>query len=77
MALDPETLYEQTLVVRSRLGDETAFRELFELYGPRLLLFAQRMLRSCPDEVPDVVQEIWIAIYRALPRLLYAGKFRP
>jgi RNA polymerase sigma-70 factor, ECF subfamily len=73
----PETLYEQTLVIRSQLGDESAFEELLELHGQRLLLFTQRMLESSPESVADVTQEIWVAIYRALPRLLDASKFRP
>jgi RNA polymerase sigma-70 factor, ECF subfamily len=77
MAVTSEALYEQMLVIRSQMGDESAFRELLELYGPRLLLFTQRMMRSWPEEVPDVAQETWIAIYRGLPRLLEAGKFRP
>jgi|ERR1039458_4683673 RNA polymerase sigma-70 factor (ECF subfamily) len=77
MSTTPETLYEQTLVLRSQLGDEAAFAELLELHGPRLLLFAQRMLQSSPESVADVTQEIWVAIYRALPRLLDASKFRP
>ena len=65
------------LVVRSQLGDEAAFEELLRRHGPRLLLFTQRMMQSSPESVPDVVQEIWIAIYRALPRLLDVSKFRP
>jgi RNA polymerase sigma-70 factor (ECF subfamily) len=77
MSTTPETLYEQTLVIRSQLGDETAFEGLLELHGPRLLLFAQRMMQSSPESVADVTQEIWVAIYRALPRLLDASKFRP
>ncbi len=77
MPVTPEALYEQMLVIRSQTGDESAFRELLGTYGPRLLLFAQRMMRSWPEEVPDVMQETWIAIYRALPRLHEPGKFRP
>jgi RNA polymerase sigma-70 factor (ECF subfamily) len=77
MSATPQTLYEQTLVLRSQLGDEAAFEELLELHGPRLLLFAQRMLQSSPESVADVMQEIWVAIYRALPRLRDVSKFRP
>ena len=76
MADKAEILYEQMLVIRSRLGDEAAFQELTQLHGPRLVLFTKRMLRSCPEEVADVVQETWIAIYRGLPGLLDASKFR-
>jgi RNA polymerase sigma-70 factor (ECF subfamily) len=77
MSATSEALYEQMLVIRSQLGDEAAFEELLELHGPRLLLFAQRMMQSSPESVADVIQEIWVAIYRALPRLRDASKFRP
>jgi Sigma-70 region 2 len=73
----PQQLYEQTLVLRSQIGDETAFRELLELYGPHLLRYTRKMMESSPTLVEDLVQEIWVAIYRGLPGLLDAGKFRP
>ena len=76
MPVTPETLYEQTLVLRSQLGDEAAFEELLKSHGPRVLLFVQRMLQSSPESVADVTQEIWLAIFRALPGLLDASKFR-
>jgi|SRR5581483_8947982 len=77
MSANPPTLYEQTLVIRCQMGDEAAFEELLKWHGPRLLLFVQRMMQSSPESVADVTQDIWIAIYRALPRLLEVGKFRP
>jgi len=77
MAVTPEQLLEQTLVVRSQLGDESAFAELLALHGPRLLRFTQRMMQSSPERVADVMQETWLAIFRALPGLRDAGKFRP
>ena len=77
MSVCPEQLYEQTLVVRSQLGDEAAFAELLARPGPRLLMFTQRMMQSSPGDVADLTQEIWLAIFRALPGLRDAGKFRP
>jgi RNA polymerase sigma-70 factor (ECF subfamily) len=77
MAATPQQLYEQTLVLRSQIGDETAFRELLELHGPHLLRYTRKMMESSPTLVEDLVQEIWVAIYRDLPGLLDAGKFRP
>jgi len=71
-----EQLYEQALVIRSRIGDERAFAELLALYGPRLLLFTQRMMHSSPESIEDITQEIWVAIFRALPGLIDATKFR-
>jgi RNA polymerase sigma-70 factor (ECF subfamily) len=72
----PERLYEEMLVLRSQIGDEAAFRELLELHGPYLLRFTRKMMDSSPAQVEDLVQEIWVAIYRGLPSLLDAGKFR-
>lgn len=77
MTVSPEQLYEQTLVLRSQIGDEAAFAELLNLYGPRLLLFTQGMMRSSPEAVADVTQEIWISIFRSLPRLIDPAKFKP
>jgi RNA polymerase sigma-70 factor (ECF subfamily) len=76
MPATPESLYEQTLVLRSQLGDEAAFTELLKLHGPRILLFVRRMLQSLPDSTADVVQDTWLAIYRGLPGLLDVSKFR-
>jgi RNA polymerase sigma-70 factor, ECF subfamily len=72
-----QQLYEQTLVIRSQIGDETAFKELLTLYGPHLLCFTRKMMRTSPELVDDLAQEIWLAIYKGLPSLLDASKFRP
>ena len=77
MADVPQQLYEQTLVVRSQLGDEAAFQELLSLHGQRLLRFTRQMMSSAPDRVEDLTQDIWVAIYRGLPSLREADKFRP
>ena len=77
MSANPQQLYEQTLVIRTQIGDELAFQELLTLYGPHLLLFTRKMMQTSPDLVEDVTQEIWLAIYKGLPSLLDARKFRP
>jgi RNA polymerase sigma-70 factor, ECF subfamily len=64
-------------VLRSQLGDEAAFAELLTLLGPHLLSFTRNMMRSSPEQVEDLVQEIWLAIYRGLPRLRNMDRFRP
>jgi RNA polymerase sigma-70 factor (ECF subfamily) len=71
-----QQIYEQTLVLRSQLGDEAAFAELLALHGPHLLSFTRNMMRSSPEQVEDLVQEIWLAIYRGLPRLREVARFR-
>lgn len=77
VSANTQQLYEQTLVVRSQIGDEEAFQELLTLYGPHLLRFARNMMQTSPELVDDITQEIWLAIYKGLPRLLEASKFRP
>jgi RNA polymerase sigma-70 factor (ECF subfamily) len=71
-----QQLYEQMLVLRSQIGDEAAFGELLEMHGPHLLRFTRKMMDSSPAQVEDLVQETWVAIYRGLPSLLDATKFR-
>lgn len=73
----PPPLFEQTLVVRTQLGDEAAFAELLALEGPRLLLFLRRMTLGMPDCADDLAQDIWLAIFRGLPSLQDVTKFRP
>lgn len=65
------------LVLRSQIGDETAFEELVKLHGPHLLRFTQKMLASAQDQIEDVTQETWLSIYRGLPKLRDTSKFRP
>jgi RNA polymerase sigma-70 factor, ECF subfamily len=71
-----QSIYEETLVVRSQLGDESASRELLRLYSPRLLGFTRKMLAGSTECAEDLLQEVWIAIFRGLPSLLDVTKFR-
>jgi RNA polymerase sigma-70 factor (ECF subfamily) len=77
VSANTQQLYEQTLVIRSQIGDELAFQELLTLYGPHLLLFTRKMMQTSPHLAEDVTQEIWLAIYKGLPGLLDISKFRP
>jgi RNA polymerase sigma-70 factor (ECF subfamily) len=72
-----QAIYEQTLVIRSQIGDEAAFQELLRIYSPRLHSFARKMLPAdTADRAEDLLQEIWVSIYRSLPTLLDVRKFR-
>lgn len=77
MPVTAQEIYEQTLVIRSQMGDESAFRDLLTCCGPRLLQFTQRMTQASPEQVADLMQEIWIAIYRGLPGLRDVSRFWP
>jgi RNA polymerase sigma-70 factor, ECF subfamily len=79
MAVTAQHLYEQTLIVRSQLGDPAAFRELMTMHSPRLNAFVRKlMVPQCGREsAEDTVQEIWLAIHKGLPSLLDVRKFSP
>ena len=63
-----EQLHEQLLVLRCQAGDEDAFEELVARYHPRLRYYLRRILPRA-DYADDVLQEVWLAVFRALPRL--------
>jgi RNA polymerase sigma-70 factor (ECF subfamily) len=58
---------EAGLVRRCLAGDEKAYRELIEMYQPRIYSLALRMLRRA-DDAQDVTQETFIRMFRALDR---------
>jgi RNA polymerase sigma-70 factor (ECF subfamily) len=72
---DPaDRLYERLLVLRCQAGDEAAFAELVERYGPRLRYFLRRLLGPT-GETEDVLQDTWLDVFRSAPRLADPGAF--
>lgn len=76
MANNLEQAYELTLVLRSQLGDEAAFEELLRKYSPRLRFYVGKMLHERHEHSEDLLQEIWLNVYRALSKLRDATAFR-
>jgi RNA polymerase sigma-70 factor (ECF subfamily) len=72
---DAERLDEQLLVVRCQAGDEGAFAQLVERYQPRLRYYLRKMLFGV-GEADDVLQEVWLDVFRSIARLKYPGAFR-
>ena len=70
------TLRTAVLVVRAQLGDDAAVRDLVLGWHAVVWRFVDRMLggRQVTD---DVVQEIWIAAVRGLPKLEDPHRFVP
>jgi RNA polymerase sigma-70 factor (ECF subfamily) len=50
---------DDELVARTATGDKTAFAELVECHGARVLALAQRILQSRAD-AEDIVQEVFV-----------------
>lgn len=61
------------LVLRTQVGDEDAFRELFLAFGPRTLGYLRGMVG---EDAEDVQQEVWLGVYRQLGSLVDARAFR-
>jgi RNA polymerase sigma-70 factor (ECF subfamily) len=75
MTDDADRLYERLLVLRCQAGDEAAFAELVDHYQPRLRYYLHKMLAGVGD-TDDVLQEIWLDVFRSVARLNAAGAFR-
>jgi RNA polymerase sigma-70 factor (ECF subfamily) len=56
---------DAALVARARAGDAEAFERLVREHGGRMLATARRLVRS-DDEAHDVVQDAFLAAFRAL-----------
>ena len=65
---------DELLVVRCQLGEREAFAELIRAWHPAVERYVGRMLAG-PDD--DVVQEVWLAVFKGLPRLRQPDRFAP
>ncbi len=68
-----DLIYERVLVVRAQAGDESAFAELVARYDARLAYFLRKLVR---DRADDVLQDVWLDVFRHLPRLADPQAFR-
>ncbi|MFO0917168.1 MAG: sigma-70 family RNA polymerase sigma factor [Planctomycetaceae bacterium] len=74
MTVSAKKLQESVLVVRCQAGDETAFRQLVESYSPRLRYFLRKLAPDA-DRIEDLLQDVWLDAFRALPRLIEVAAF--
>lgn len=72
---DADRLYERLLVVRCQAGDESAFAQLVAQYQPRLRYYLRKLLYGV-GEADDVLQEVWLDVFRSVARLNDVGAFR-
>src|SRR5258708_16679575 len=70
-ALDDSAIVEAFLG-----GDERAFQELVERYQTRLLNFVYRTIGD-RERAADLVQEVFIRVYRHLHRFYRSKRFPP
>jgi len=65
---DSETILGELLVLRCRRGDASAWRELIGRWERRLFYYVRRLV-GCERDAWDVLQQTWLAAYRAMPSL--------
>jgi RNA polymerase sigma-70 factor (ECF subfamily) len=75
MSETTDRLYERVLVLRCQGGDEAAFAEIVDRYTPRLRYYLHKMLRE-GSEAEDALQDVWLAVFRGIARLVDADAFR-
>src|SRR4029079_2356857 len=60
--------HEPLLIRRAISGDEGALRALWTRHAPHIDMVVRRLVGGDPDLSADIAQEVWIPIFRALPR---------
>jgi RNA polymerase sigma-70 factor, ECF subfamily len=70
-----DRLYERLLVLRCKAGDQQAFAEIVERYRLRMHYYLRKMLGEV-HAAEDALQDVWLDVYRSMPRLADAGAFR-
>jgi RNA polymerase sigma-70 factor (ECF subfamily) len=65
---ESEQILSELLVLRCRRGDSSAWRELIRLWERRLFYYVRRLVGGERDAW-DVLQQTWLAAYRAIPTL--------
>ena len=71
MALDQRL---ENIVHRCQNGERAAFEELFELYQPRLKYYVRR-LDSDGANIDDLLQDIWLTVFKKIRKLKDAQAF--
>ncbi|MGN6509312.1 MAG: RNA polymerase sigma factor [Chitinophaga sp.] len=61
-------MVDKLLLEQARTGDEAAFRALFDKYWPDLFQLARKRLRR-QDEAADMVQEVFLALWKNIDRI--------
>ena len=73
---DLDRVYWKVLLVRCQVGDRGAFEELVTQCQPRLRAFLAKMLPRTQN-VDDAAQDVWMDVFRDLPKLADPGAFLP
>ena len=63
----------ENIIIRCKSGQREAFEELFALYQPRLKYYIRRL--DANSETDDILQDIWIKVFRKIGKLKENSSF--
>jgi|APSaa5957512622_1039677.scaffolds.fasta_scaffold30945_2 RNA polymerase sigma factor (sigma-70 family) len=69
-----DRIYSELLVCRCQEGEREAFDELVQIWQMRLFYYVRRLIRD-EDQAWQILQEIWIKVFRSLKRLKDTSRF--
>jgi RNA polymerase sigma-70 factor, ECF subfamily len=72
---DPQRFRERIFVLRAQAGDRAAFHELVTLYQERLMYYVHRLVQDS-NQSRDILQEVWLEVFRRLGKLQSPSAFR-
>jgi RNA polymerase sigma-70 factor (ECF subfamily) len=75
MAEDRQRSRERLTVLRAQTGDRAAFDELVDTHQERLMYYVHRLVGDA-HHARDVLQEIWLDVFRTLGKLQSPDAFR-
>ena len=62
------------LIMQTRQGNMDAFEQLVQRYDKRVLTIAAGYV-SCSDDAKDIYQEVFLLVYKGLPKFQYKSEF--
>jgi RNA polymerase sigma-70 factor, ECF subfamily len=68
-------VHERLVVVLAQARDHAAFQELVRRYERRVLYYIRRMIGDSADAM-DVLQDVWLRVFKTLARLRAPEAFR-
>ena len=69
-----ERIDDRIYVIQAQLGNDDAFMKLVGHYSGRLLYYIRRLLEDA-DRSDDVLQEVWLTVYKKINTLRDASAF--
>ena len=72
---DPQRFRERLVVLRAQSGDRAAFHELVTIYQQRLTYYVHRLVQDA-HQARDILQDVWLDVFRTLGKLQSPAAFR-